>query len=505
VAKYFAKTLEEAMIKAGVTVCKPCCEPPTICGCAICCTLDATVSVNDGSDEWTVPVDVELTCGGLIEFEYAYSCLNDEVEDDTYNVVYTGTFAEKDTFGSPEAYSDGFNSGTIERKTRIWSSEDTVINGDTYKLHYWRTETARHQTSPTVAETSDCYEGWLLQVIVPADEFDPRGDHWELADSYWNGGSNVYGYWIAATLVTPSIFDVTDTDPGCAEGYSYNGGEAQPGYGCATYPPPSGTFGGREDNSFSRCPVSLWSESWHSNFLTPTCEQKIPCVRVGIFDRCTDRLSCDLETALSAGITTTLDWEVTGCHDSSGSHEKTGAECSEFWMFNAGTAGLGWEGADTTFDTGDLVDAEFAAFCDGEEVVWIDTGTRYGRIEAALCCVTPEEGDPYIAAYARLDYNCYENLPPPTLCNGVYYGYKTRDLAITFIDGEIVVSFTGLTPFSTSTGTPDPCPCSTCVCECDPAPTLSLAWRIKVSECGGSEEPLDLLDEFPEDILGDEF
>lgn len=470
------------------TVCNDGDEPPDnpiVCGCEICCTLDATLSVNDGSDGWTVPLDVELTCGGSIEFEFAYSCLNDEVEDDSYYVVYTATFAEKDSFGSPEPYDNGVTSGTIEHKTVIWSSANFVINGETYKLHYWRTETATHQTSPTVSESTFCSEGWLLQILIPSDGIDPRGDHWDLVDSYWNGGSNVYGYWGAATLTAPSIFDVTITDPGCDEGYSYNGGDAGLSYGCATYPPPTSTFGGREDNSFSRCPVSLWSESWHSSFLSPTCEQRIPCVRVGIFDRCNDRLSCALETVLSSGITTTLDWQVEGCHSSSGSHEKTGAECSEFWMFNAGTAGLGWEGAGTEFDGDDPSGAgtEFAAFCDAEEVVWINTGTRYGRIEAALLCYTPEEGDPYIAAYARLDYNCYENLPPNTLCNGTYYGYKTRDLAITMADGEIIVSFTGLTPFSSSTGTPDPCPCSTCVCECDPAPTLSLAWRIKLSEC----------------------
>ncbi len=455
---------------------------PTVCGCEICCTLDATVSVNDGSDEWTEPFDVELTCGGVIEFQAGYCCLNDEVEDDTFCFKYTNTFAEKDTFGSPEAYNWITTSGTIEINTKIWASDDFVINGDTYRLSYWRTERAIHQTAPTTAELSDCYEGWLLQRL--ANDPVTYGDYWDIVESYWNGGSNVYGYWTAATVSTPSIFTVTNDNPyapeDCPEGFSYSGGDLQTGYGCATYQsaPP---YGGRADNAFSRCPVSLWSETWSSTVITPTCDQRIPCARIGIFDRCTDRLSCDLETALSGASELRLDWEVTGCHANSGSNLWTGAACSEFWMFNAGTALVG--GGTTAFDDEDPSGAgsEFAAFCDSEEVFWHQSGdyasgSISSRIEAALACYTPETGDPYIAAYALLTQNCYD--PFGDLCAVKTWSYKTRDLAITFIDSEIVVSFTGLTPFYSET-TDD---CGTTDCSCAD-PGLSLAWRFKVSEC----------------------
>lgn len=462
------------------------CDVPAnhiVCECEICCTLTATVSVNNGSDAWTEPLGIELTCGGVIEFQSGHCCLNDEIEDDFICFSYTNTFAEKNTFGAAEAYNWITTSGTIEQNTKIWASGNFTIGSYTYRLSYWRTERSIHQTSPTTLELDDCNEGWVLQKLATDETF---GDYWLLVDSDYNGGSNVYGAWVAATTVTPSIFDVSNDNPyspeDCPVGYSYSGGDLSTGYGCATYQsaPP---YGFRENYIMSVCPVLLWSESYSSSVGSPTCEQRIPCTRVFIADRCNDRLSCDLETMLSGGITTTLDWDITGCHSSSGSQEWVGTACSEFWMFNAGTGGLGWEGADTTFDTGDSVGPEFAAFCDAEEVVWIDTGTRYGRIEAALCCVTPLVGDPYIAAYARLEYNCFEDIPPLTGCGGSYYGYKTRDLAITMVDGEIIVSFTGLMPFSSYTPVADPCPCSSCICECDPAPSLSLAWRIKLSEC----------------------
>lgn len=433
--------------------------PVTLCDCEICCLLTATISVNDGSDNWTEPVEVSLTCGGTITDHTGYCCLNDEVEDDTFCFKIENTYEEK----VDEIHDD------YVLTTRIWSSGDFEINGETYRFSYFRAEYANE-------EASSCQDGWLLQKWVNTG--DPYGTVLQVVDSDFYASNPVYGGWVGATIA--NIFKYSNDNPyspdDCPEGFSYNGGDLSPGYGCATYPPPSFTFGGRQSSLFGSCPVFHWSESWFTSVLTPTCEQKKPCARISVIDKCSPQLPCSLETSMYSD---RLEWVVDGCGSGSGTHEFVGDACSEFWMFNAGTAGFGWEGADTSFDgqsppgTG----FDFAQFCDSEGIFWINTETRKGYIECALCCYFPEDGEPYIAAYARLHLMCYS---PPLYCGESYYAFKTRDLDITFENGELVVSFTGLSPFSmvSTDSTPGACPC-----ECDSPPVLSLKWRCGQTDC----------------------
>lgn len=445
--------------------CEPCDDTSvTICSCEICCTLNATVAVGSAGDSkaWTDDVNVEMACHGVLETDGGHCCINDEVEDDTFCFKIRNTYAEKDTIGSPEAYiGAGPSSGTREVKTVIWSSGNFEIEGETYRLSYWISEGTIYQTSPSTVTTPFCIRGWSLQHLhTDHDIFDPYPDWWETV-----AGTDI-ATWVAANNYQ-WFFNLTDDNPyapdDCPPGYSYNAGELIPFPRCP-YDLDGTPVTGGSITQTNDCPVYLFHESWTRLAVDPNdCEHKDKCARVTITDGCVEFTPCVyLETVLG-GATINLDWEVASCHAASGSVAYAGEACSEFALFNAGTANI-FPGADTTFDDEDVGGPDIVfQWCDGELTKWYDAGPgEYGLIEFALCCMEREDGSTYLALYALLTLVC---------AGGVtQWAYKSRDLSVVTIDGETVVSVTGLTPFATQS--------SGSGCTCDP-PALNLALRVR--------------------------
>lgn len=256
----------------------------TSCGCEICCTLAATVQVADSGDmyAWTDPLDVMLLCGGQLQTSGGYACLNDiDLETQIY-VNITTTYTEKNTLGSPEAYSAGGASGTREVKTDIWTSEDFDIEGETYRISYWRCEGTIYQTLPTVSTTTFCDIGWVLQHQATDDNF---GNFWETIAGYdlidWLDLGATSKLW---------MFNWTDDNPydpeDCPDGYSYNAGELNPSTGCNVRSAPY--VGGSSDDE-DTCPVALVHESWYRLIADPdTDPYRIKCAKVTIADLCDD-------------------------------------------------------------------------------------------------------------------------------------------------------------------------------------------------------------------------
>ncbi len=443
-------------------------DNPTVCGCEICCTLTGTLSVNDGSDGWTEPVEVELTCGGTIETTVAYFCLNDDVEDDLLCVKYTVTWAEKDTTGSPTPYTDGATSGTETVRTVIWSSGSFDIGSTTYRMSYWVTERIRYQSSPTVTTITTCTNApYIQQLRTLEPPYECQSPFW--APLLGSGGA----------VLSPEYFTVTDDSPysgqTCPEGYSDAGGELDPGlFRCGHHPTGFGdpyTSGG--SGFGTDCPVFYVAEAWDRLIADPDdCDHRIPCARYSIIDKCTPQLACSL--GIAAGGFDTVDFEVEGCHAGSGTHVTNGNPPLGSDMFAGGT-GMILSPYDTYFDEGDGVEAPDAYWADTEEMNWVISDSLKGNIQLALCCVYPEEGEPYLAAYAMLTLTCYEP-PGPGPCGSVAWSYKTRDLDVRIVNGYLEVSFTGLTPMGTASGP------GTCPCECDP-PALSVTMRRQISDC----------------------
>lgn len=200
----------------------------TVCDVTRCCTLDASVRIKlTSTPTWTDWETLNLFCGGQSYGTWSWSCLNDEVEDDTFTYYITYTFSEKDTLASPEAYDDGVSSGTRSCKSVIWSSGDFTINGDTYRLTYFEIEWHIFQTSPSVVTTDGCTTGYFLQKKY-TDEF---GDCWGTiagTDAFTLGTIPAWQY---------NVTNDSPYDPEfCPEGYSNNGSEIAPCDGCSFDP-----------------------------------------------------------------------------------------------------------------------------------------------------------------------------------------------------------------------------------------------------------------------------
>lgn len=431
---------------------------PTLCGCEVCCTLTGTLSVNDESDGWTEEVEVELTCGGTIETTSGYFCVNDEVIDDLACIKVTTTWSEKDTIGSPEAYTDGVTSGTQEYKSHIWSSGDIDIGGETYRLSYWRVQVTKYQTLPTVTTIEQCLEGIYIQKLSSE------------APGFETCHTPFWSPVLLSGAPGAPYFNISDDGPEtvCPEGYSFAAGELLPYVYSCNYP----LLVLGDDFVTSDCPVFYAAEYY---YFPPgpgpfDCEDRIPCVRYSIIDKCGPRIPCSL--GIAAGGFDTVDYEVENCHPSSGTHTTNGNPASGFDMFAGGTGAI-LTANDTQFDSGDLIDSPDAYWPDAEEMNWVSVdGSLDGNIQLALCCVTPEEGEPYLAAYALLTLVC-EGPGDPATCT-TRWAYKTRDLDVRIVGGYLEVSFTGLTPMGSDSGE--------CGCTCD-APTLSVTMRRQISDC----------------------
>lgn len=262
----------------------PCdgCDGVFSCDCDICCTLEATVQVADSGDpySWSAATDTTLTCGGVLQTSGGYACLNDlDLETQVY-VNITTTYAEKDTIGAPEAYDTGSASGTREVKTDIWASSDFEIDGETYRLSYWRCEGTVYQTSPTTATTPFCDTGWVLQHQASDINF---GNFWETIAGYdiidWLDLGPTSKLW---------MFDVSDDNPyspnDCPDGYSYNSGDLNPSAGCNVRTAPY--VGGSTDDE-DACPVAVTHESWYRLIADPDIDSnRIKCAKLTIADVC---------------------------------------------------------------------------------------------------------------------------------------------------------------------------------------------------------------------------
>lgn len=288
---YLAQRVAEKDGKLHFVVSGVQCEPPTsitMCGCEICCTLAATVQVGDGTTggEWSDPVDVDLTCGGTVQLTTAYFCLNNEIEDDNILKKFTTTYSEKDTIGSPTAWSDIGTSGTREVKTVIWASEEFEIDGDDYRLVVWVNGGTIYQLLPTEATTPFCNGGWMLQKkITSGVGFDTYGEYWDQVAGDDFGVYYGNNQW---------MFDVSNDNPDdpdeCGTGYSYNGGDLPTtGAGCDTV---TGVGAGRtidtsSTGSVTDCPLALTYESQHRLTTDPDEEAYyVKCAKISIADLC---------------------------------------------------------------------------------------------------------------------------------------------------------------------------------------------------------------------------
>ena len=251
-----------------------------ICDCTICCTLLATVQVADSGDPytWSDPVDVTLTCGGVYQYHAGWSCLNDEIEDDTTLVKVLVTYSGKDTTASPEPYDTGSESGTYTIFSEVWSSGDFYIDGVKYRLTYIAAVRTNYQTSPTVSTTEICGSEWILQKEVNS-EIDPYSPHWDIVDR--SPGGIPFGW-----------FDYSDDNPyapdECPPGYSYNGGDLEQSNPCRTQAAPY-VGGYTEDGDPCPAPIGIIYESWYRLIADPdTDPYRIKCAKVTIADLCDD-------------------------------------------------------------------------------------------------------------------------------------------------------------------------------------------------------------------------
>jgi len=199
---------------------------PTVCDVTMCCTLEGLVRIKTADTptwtDWTVANPV---CNGTSIGHWWWSCLNDEIEDDTFSYLINWTASEKDTLDSPEPYDTGSASGTRSCKTVIWSVE-FELGGETYRLTYWVTEYHIFQTLPTETTTNGCQNGWSLQ----------RQDTYPDLGSYWNtiaGEELNEAYYNAGTLWMINQTNDSPYDPDfCPPGYGNNGAELWPSTGC---------------------------------------------------------------------------------------------------------------------------------------------------------------------------------------------------------------------------------------------------------------------------------
>lgn len=248
---------------------------PTFCDCTICCTLDGTVEIGNGAS-WYSPVDVTLTCGGQVPFTTCYSCLNDEIEDDTIAVNYENYWRGKTTLGVP--FDEGAaGSGTYDYYSEVWSSETFVVNSETYQLHFFAVQRDRHRVLPTPAESTTCGYGYVLKKYL----VDLYGQSQWITIIGGDPSTLPIGY-SGETYFELELNPVYDPGP-CPPGYSENGGDCvDPGPTCNT-PPPGYSATGTES--------SAYCDPDDGTYLI--VEQKftlggpdINCARFSIFDNC---------------------------------------------------------------------------------------------------------------------------------------------------------------------------------------------------------------------------
>ncbi len=265
--------------------------------------LSATIQIGDGvaGDDWPAALDIDLNCGGTIQYNGSQSCCTDPDDPDTCSdVKYTYTWSEKDIMGSPIPYGIvglTTSAGTWEFKSSIWSSGNFTYGGKTYRLSYWRVEEKVYQTWPTVNNYTSCGVGYLLQWLVTGPfqcdgtGIDDNSDYsywvdvagtdfpnWlatgsspNLADTFTLNSDNAYDPSECAPVVWIGIRDINHLCRICpllGVGISYTGSSASTG-------------------SESDCPVLISLESYVRLSSDPDDDaHRIRCVKLTLADLC---------------------------------------------------------------------------------------------------------------------------------------------------------------------------------------------------------------------------
>jgi len=193
---------------------KDCTEggPFTACTCEICCTLDATVQLPSIADPdvWSTGIDVTLNCGETFTTWAGYiSCLNNEVEDDTYVICYGET-----TYESRTADVVNFMGTDYTISSEIWKSEEFIYNTLTYRL-IMIAASYSYMSGETLVEGCELYV--ILQKKVDTTVC---GYQWCNISVTRATGGGLGG----SGLTFPDLMIVTDPSfTSCAAGYSENG------------------------------------------------------------------------------------------------------------------------------------------------------------------------------------------------------------------------------------------------------------------------------------------
>lgn len=274
---FTGRTLEEAMIKAAVTTCKPCCTAsgmPVCGGCEACCTLSATLQLPapGNPNAFGTAFDVELYCDRSFEvWNGATQCyyLDPETEEgDSYYIdrgvsVYSGASGTTTEAGVEYTYL-----------SNVWASDEFVYDGVTYKL-VLSVET-RDYIDP-ITELPAQYCGYYLELLkltnFTSDPFYDFGDQWCRYAKVINTVAP------DTEPTSPWFTIVTDTYAECTEPYS----EIDV-IGCGG--PCNGVWPGYDtynmDQDFDGiidCPIYMESEIPNSSF-TPKCW------KIQLFDLC---------------------------------------------------------------------------------------------------------------------------------------------------------------------------------------------------------------------------
>lgn len=210
------------------------CEPAsfTYCeGCEICCTLDATVEIGDGTS-WLTGVDVALTCGGQVPFTTCYICTDDETpEENPILVNYENYWRGKTTLDVP--FDEGVaGSGTYDFYSEIWSSPTFEIDEETYQLHFFAARVDRHRVLPTPSESTACSYGAVLKkqsLVIGSSEA------WQTVIGSGPDTMVVMGFG-GTDLFELELNPTYDPDP-CPPGYSEAGGDCVDEEVCSIEPP----------------------------------------------------------------------------------------------------------------------------------------------------------------------------------------------------------------------------------------------------------------------------
>lgn len=204
-------------------------DDPMGCGdCSICCTLDGTLELGDGGTGYSAGVDFTLTCGGSFTASTYVSCLNDEIEDDTYCYEITTTYTGGSGFNIPYDFGGGVT-GEYDWVTEVWVSDSFTAGGMTLRVWFVATQYTVRQATPTVSNFNQCTNSWGIQYFQEAVEFDCCADRWVNAYTFVHSG----GVGFAGVKLNSSS-DAPESP--CNEGYSENGGGVCGAFNLCTTP-----------------------------------------------------------------------------------------------------------------------------------------------------------------------------------------------------------------------------------------------------------------------------